>query len=87
VLTVIRTGDGAIAVNYLWLPTWIGMNASLVREIDDEVGAKWIGSPLTDETLLAAHTEVVQYLANRFKIEGLKAYLDGVRKVVEAGTT
>lgn len=86
-LAVVRTGEGAIAVNYLWLPTWVGMNAALVRDIDAAVGEKFVGQALTDETLLAAHERVVQYVTERFKLTGLKEYLDGVRQVVEARST
>lgn len=82
-LAVVRTAPGVIEVNYLWLPTWIGMNAALMRDVEAHMKAHTVlGQPLNEETLRGLHNEVVLYLSARFPgLTGLGQYLNGLATV------
>lgn len=81
-LLVERTGPGAVGLNYMWLPTWIGLNAELIRDIEKAVSARVVGRELTEATLKTAHQAVLDYLVGRFpEQEGLFDYLDGIKYI------
>jgi len=66
----------------MWLPTWIGMNGQLIKEIVEHISPIFVGQPLTDEILDHAGDAVVQYLSRKFpNIKGIFEYLDGLKYV------
>jgi len=71
--------NGVLALNYMWLPTWIGLNATLKRDMEKTLSERFVGR--TSEELDAMHEEVIEYLATRFPLAGLRDYLDGVKYV------
>lgn len=80
ILAVVQTSSGVLELNYSWLPTWMGMNASLKKEIEDALGKELVGKPLDEFGLLGAHALVVNFLVQRFpQITGLRDFLDGLR--------
>lgn len=81
-----RIGPGHIGLNYMWLPTWIGMNTALIKDIEAHLSTTLLGQALTEEVLESAHDEVIRYLAKRFPQGGLFEYLDGL-KFVESNET
>lgn len=75
-----RTAPGKLELNYMWLPTWVGMNESLIRDIEQELSKTIIGRDLTESLLDEAHQSVLQILVGRYpQIGGLFEYLDGVK--------
>lgn len=81
---VIRTEPGVIEMNWMWLPTWIGMNQQLTRELNEELGKHIVGRELTEQTLDDIGELIVSYLEKRYPhLNGLRDYLDGL-KFVEA---
>jgi len=83
-----RTGPGRLELNYMWLPTWVGMNEALIREIEDLLGATIMGQDLTEELLELAHQSVMEILVSKFPaITGLFEYLDGIKFVMTNDTT
>lgn len=81
---VIATDAGVLEVNWQWLPTWIGMNTPLLKEIEDELKDKVVGRtfepPLYPEAV--ASQLVIDFLVARHPgIEGLDDYLDGLKFV------
>lgn len=81
-----RTAPGQLGLNYMWLPTWIGMNAALVAEIETEIAPAILGKPINEETLDLAHTAVLDVLVKRFPEQsGLFDYLDGIKYVGSHG--
>jgi hypothetical protein len=82
VRVVHRTEPGVIELNWMWLPTWIGMNQQLTRELNEELSRHIVGRPLTDETLDDISEIIVNYLEDRYPhLEGLRDYLDGLKFV------
>ena len=83
---IARTGPGQLGLNYMWLPTWIGMNAQLLKELEAAISESIVGKPIYNETLDIAHDLILEELERRFPNNpGLHAYLDGIKFVVEDG--
>lgn len=79
--TVIKTGPGEVQFNWMWMPTWIGMNTVLKKDIEEVIGKKLVGLPLDDATLDMAHEMVIDYLDQRFSEFQLREYLDSLKFV------
>lgn len=78
-----RTGPGTLGLNYMWLPTWIGMNSQLVREIEDHISPALVGAEINEATLDKADAAVLDFLKKRFvQLPGLFDYLDGLKYVI-----
>lgn len=83
-----RTGPGTISLNYMWLPTFVGMNVALVKEIEAYVAPYLVGQELTDETFDRAGEAVLEFLSMKFPhIKGISEYLDGLKYVETDGTS
>ena len=75
-LFVYTTEPGLVEVSYMWLPTWIGMNPEVKKDLEKHLNETFKGAALD---LPAAHNACIDYLCNRFKeVEGLRAYLGAV---------
>lgn len=76
---VVMTLPGVLELNYSWLPTWIGMNSALKREIEEVLRSEFEGKPVD---LARAHQTVVSFLTTKFPaIVGLEDFLDGLKFV------
>lgn len=79
---VVATESGVLEVNWMWLPTFLGMNATLKAELEKELASKIQGRQLNDSTLDAAHSLVVTFLEKKFSaIHGMDNYLDGLKYI------
>lgn len=76
---VTATDEGAVELNWMWLPTWLGMNAKFKKELEDKFKEKIEGRPLDEGTLDDIHNEVLDFISNKFQVKGLYDYLDGVK--------
>lgn len=80
-----RTGPNTVGLNYMWLPTWIGMNVMLIKEIEAAVSPVIVGRELTDHVLDEASAAVVRVLQDKYpSLSGLNDFLDGLKFVREA---
>lgn len=73
--------NGVLELNYMWLPTFIGMNVALKRDIEKDLAAKFQGRPETD--LAQMHEELIDYLVTKVPLPGFRDYLDGIKFVQE----
>lgn len=79
---IVQTGPGTVELNYMWLPTWIGMNTSVKQEIEEAISPMLVGKDMSDETLEAAHEAVIDFLDKKYKgLDGLRDYLDALKFV------
>lgn len=79
---IVRTGPGAVSLNYMWLPTFVGMNTALVREIEEHITPLLIGKELTDEVLDNAGAAALEFLVKKFpSVVGIYEYLEGLKYV------
>jgi hypothetical protein len=84
---VVHSGLGVVDLNYMWLPTWLGMNAIVKRDLTSRLEAQLKGRPITEEELDRMNTEVINALVEMHPaIEGLRDYLDGIKFVTLAGS-
>ncbi len=72
---------GVLEVNYMWLPSWVGMNTTLLTEMGEAVRAATVGKPV-DVAFVAGHEAVVNFItAKHPEIKGLREYLDALTYV------
>ncbi len=77
---VVSVGDGVLELNYMWLPTAIGMNSLLKQEMEKHLSEKIQGLTLDDRGLDQAHQLVVDFLEKKLPdVEGLARFLDGMK--------
>lgn len=77
-----RTGPGQVSLNYMWLPTFVGMNAALIKEIDEAMTPIFVGQALTEDLLDRAHDRALELLVAKFPMwAGLFDYLEGIKYV------
>jgi hypothetical protein len=82
---VVATGKGTVELAYTWLPTFVGMNTPLKKEMERDLQKKVLGRPLDERVLDEVHDLVVDWLCSKFPhIEGLRDYLDSL-KFVQVG--
>lgn len=74
-------GNGVVELNYMWLPTWIGQNTALKAELEKKLKEDVVGRGVTEELLDDLHDAVINYLTEKYPIEGLFDYLDGLKFV------
>jgi len=79
---VVVTGPGVVELNWMWLPTWVGMNTQLKAEIDKALRDEIVGKALTEETLDWVHDLVVNFLTTKFPgIRGFQEYFDSLKVI------
>lgn len=79
--TITVTGPGEVELNYMWLPTFIGIDAAAKKALEDHMRPLLEGKPLTAETLDDAHHAVLDFLDERYGIPGLRDYVDSMKFV------
>lgn len=76
--------DGAIEVNWMWLPTFIGQNYMVLRELGDAWKERFPNGVKSDETGLdEIHNFTIDWLCQKFAIPGLKEYLQAIENIQE----
>lgn len=81
---VVATAPGELELNYMMLPTFIGMNASLKKELEEALRPHIEGQPWTETTLDQAHDLVLDFLEKKFPaLQGLRDYLDGLKYMTD----
>jgi hypothetical protein len=76
--------DGAAELNWMWLPTFIGQNHLVLRELGNVWDDKFAGKlEHTEQSLDMLHEFTLDWFQEKFKIEGLRAYLAGISNVTE----
>ena len=79
--------NGKLELNWMWLPTFIGQNYAVMREMEVEWEKRFGDMELlsTPETLDEIHRWAIDWLCEKFQIPGLKDYLLGMEKVPMEG--
>ena len=74
---------GVLSVRWMWLPTFIGQNQLVLRELQIAGQAKFGGKEVNDDVIDEIHEWVVEWLCKRFPVSGLGAYLRAISNVRE----
>lgn len=77
----IQVEEGGVAtLNYMWLPTWLGMNAAFKRELERDFSPKVVGC--STEKLDELNDLLIDYIVEKYpSVTGLRDYLDGLKFV------
>ena len=75
----VDVNKGVLELNYMWLPTWLGLNQRFKEKLEKDLTEKFKGR-LSSE-LDDIHEEVIDYIVEAFPLPGLRDYLDGVKFV------
>jgi hypothetical protein len=78
------TSPGRLEFNWLWAPTWVGMNNQLKGQLERDLGeaVRVAGMPATEENLDQIHEVLLDLLVERYpEVPGLRDYLDGIKFV------
>ncbi len=81
--TVIKTAPGVVELNYMWLPTFVGMNSTLKWKMEQRLKPKLEGKELTNSLLDEANELVIKFLCEEFPVEGLGEHLRSLRKITD----
>lgn len=76
--------DGAIELSWMWLPTFIGQNYPVLQAL----GVAWkerfpSGVTSDDAGLDEMHEFTIDWLCEKFSMQGLKEYLKAIENVKE----
>jgi hypothetical protein len=77
---------GRVTLNFMFLPTFIGQNPIIQKELQKELAKMFAGKTVTPGLLDEVHTWIIQWLQNKFQIAGLEKYLQAIEEVQDAGT-
>jgi len=76
--------DGAIELRWMWLPTFIGQNHMVLKELGEAWKAQFPrGVENTEAALDAMHEFTIEWLCKKFALPGLKEYLKAIENVQE----
>lgn len=79
------TTPGRLELNYMWLPTWLGINAVALKAVNEalESRVKSEGIIATEEALDDLSDLVIDILVEKYGSThaGLRDYLDGIKFV------
>ena len=78
---VFNDEDKTLDLNFMWLPTWVGMNSRLRKELEDALAPVIVGSELTEKRLDEIDSMVIEFLCKKCPLVGLADYLDGLKFV------
>jgi hypothetical protein len=79
--TVVVTAPGKVELSFTWLPLFIGLDHQFKQTLEKELGPQLVGKDLTEEVLDWAHEQVVDAICKRYKIKGLRDYIDAIKFV------
>jgi hypothetical protein len=75
----------SLELRWMWLPTFMGQNHGLMRELESAGKKKFTGKslPPSEEALEEAHQWVIDWLCKKNPIPGLREYLEAIKNVQE----
>lgn len=83
-LLVVTSPDepGITQLNFMWLPTWLGMNGPFQADLKAKLGEKFVGMPVNDETLAIMSAAVLDAIVDKYPgVTGLRQYLEALEHV------
>lgn len=79
---IVAVAPGELELNYMMLPTFIGMNAILKKELEVSLKPLIEGQEWTESALDQAHDAVLDFLEKKFPaLHGLREYLEALKYI------
>ena len=70
-----------VVLNFMWLPTFIGQNPVILKELQKDLEKDFLREQVTEENLWAMHHKVIAWLEVKFPFEGISKYLHAIEEV------
>jgi len=81
---VVAVAPGELELNWTFLPSFIGMNATLKKELEEALKPLIEGQAWTESSLDQAHDAVLDFLEKKFPaLRGLRDYLEGLKYIAD----
>jgi hypothetical protein len=74
---------GVLELNYMWLPTFLGQNSGLKKYIEEMISPEVVGKTVTTQLMDDVNTRVIDIICEKYPLNGLRDYLDGIKFVDE----
>jgi hypothetical protein len=74
---------GVYEVRWMFLPTFIGQNVPMMKQLETELTKTFVGRPAEDSVLDEVHEYVLNWIAKKFPLNGIRQYLEGISFVRE----
>lgn len=82
---VVVLEHGVVELNWMWLPTWIGMNTNLKAELEKYLAEKikdYMGMKLDNTLVDRLHLLVLDFLDKKYpQINGLRSYIEQLKLI------
>ena len=75
-----------VVLNFMFLPTFIGQNPIVQKELKVEMAKLFAGRTVTPALMDEIHLWIIQWLKDKFQIPGLEKYLRAIEEVQDADT-
>jgi hypothetical protein len=72
---------GELVLNWMWLPTFMGQNYHLLRELETAWTERFLGKDTTEDVLDEIHEFTVEWLAEKAPLPGVAEYLLAIEHV------
>jgi hypothetical protein len=83
-VVITETKPFTVSFNFMWAPTFIGLDNSLKKELEERIGPELVGKEVSDKVLDEAHDKIVAFIVEKYSaIEGLRDYLDAIKFIQE----
>lgn len=83
---VIAVEDGILELNFMWLPSCMGMNTVFQEAAVAHLSEQFVGRTLDDAALDEAHRSFVEFAQTCFPtFQNLDVYLNGLLQVESVG--
>lgn len=84
-MKVVQFRNGKVGMtaelNFMWLPTFIGQNFNIMRELEKAWASEFAGRVVSSKLLDEIHHWTLDWLCSRFPVEGLSTYLKAIEHV------
>ncbi len=81
---VVAVAPGELELNWTFLPSFIGMNAALKKELEESLKPVIEGQAWTESALDQAHDVVLDFIEKKFTaLRGLREYLEALKYVAD----
>lgn len=81
----VEESPGVISLNFMWLPTWIGINHGIKKQIEQKIGPLFKGRDLDDATLDELDEAIIEELQKTFPEIQFSDYLRAICHVQQGG--
>ena len=75
---------GTLNLNFMFLPTFIGQNPIVQKELKVELSNRFAMKAATPALLDEIHCWIIQWFKDKFQIPGLEKYLRAIEEVQDA---